>query len=368
MNSKATRIGVTVVWAVVCVALIVMLGVGVFGKGLGILSWGSRETIMLKEESATADGIAKLNISTSSQDIRIVATDASEFGIRHYGPSDIKEDGLVRVSRDGDTLRVDLPDIRRVRLFGIFIGSERIEVEVPRSWTEGRVTARASSGDIKVESEFRWGGAEFGTSSGNLGISGSLTLREGISASASSGNVRVSDITAASADLKANSGDITAAGTVEVSGSFTAHTSSGDIELQGRISARDVIVETSSGDIDAQEVTAAGFDMKTSSGSLSCDTLTGGGQLKTTSGGIRVHRLNPLSDVDARSSSGGITLTIPPEYPFRFEAATSSGGINSDYDLYYTGRNSRTAFVDNGESPAITVTAEATSGGIRLNK
>jgi hypothetical protein len=394
MKNKAIRIAVLSVWAVVCIALVFLL-VGYFNTdgfrgGFQVNGWNVRTGIrvgseLIYQESAASSGVERLEITASSDSVRVFAVDGGEFAIRQYGPTDMLEEELVQIRREDGTLRVTVPSRSGVYVFSVGIFADhRLEIDIPRNWF-GDMSLSTSSGAQTLEHGFSWRSATLSSSSGGVRLLGPLTLEGNASLSASSGSVRIQDLTAASATLKTSSGTLSVSGRLTLTGNLDANTSSGSLRLNdtsasrvsaetssgtlelGDMRADNVRGKTTSGTLRATRIEAASFDLETSSGGIRADALTGGGRLKSTSGNINVETLRPTSDVSLRASSGGVKLWVPDDYAFVFEGRCSSGSIRSDYDLYYQGRNNNSATYTHREGGP-TISVETTSGSIRLSR
>jgi hypothetical protein len=74
----------------------------------------------------------------------------------------------------------------------------------------------------------------------------------------------------------------------------------------------------------------------------------------------------PSAAWSIHSSSGGVTLRLPPDAAFDLDARTSSGGINSAHPITMSGsidRNHLQGKVRGGGAP---VEVRSSSGGIRI--
>lgn len=394
MKRKPLRVAFTVLWAAVCIALILFLAGGVFSFGpihftSGVFSM-NRGTILgaelIYQESSAMQGVERLDVTAYSESVRVFAVDGGEFAIRQYGPADTLKEELVQISRDGSALRVTIPSRINFRFIGIGIINNRLEIDVPREWF-GDAKISTSSGTLTLEHGFSWRSASLGASSGTVRLTGPLTLEGDAGVTTSSGSVRLQDLTAASARLKTSSGTLSVDGKLILTGDLDASTSSGALRLSGEVQAARMQVSTSSGTLTLGDVRAdsvrgktssgriritklesASFDLETSSGGIQADALTGGGRLKSSSGSINMGTLRPTGNVDARASSGGVKLHIPTDLAFTFNAHCSAGSIKSnDYSLYYQGKNNKTATYTHREGGPV-VSVETTSGSIGLNR
>ena len=106
-----------------------------------------------------------------------------------------------------------------------------------------------------------------------------------------------------------SSGDISSKMDIAIGKTFKAATSSGDVCIPN-ITAQDVSIECSSGDVLLDKVStelgeAAGdIAIKTTSGDIEADQLTGTVNIATSSGEIAVRQMT--GDADLRTASGSI--------------------------------------------------------------
>jgi DUF4097 and DUF4098 domain-containing protein YvlB len=105
---------------------------------------------------------------------------------------------------------------------------------------------------------------------------------------------------------------------------FTIKTSSGEIEAAGEYTALTMSIESSSGSISVNSITADRIYLKTSSGNINCQNTNGNTTIDTSSGNIVCPIIN--GDLFAKSSSGRMTLD---QVSGSLNASTSSGSIRS---------------------------------------
>ena len=130
-----------------------------------------------------------------------------------------------------------------------------------------------------------------------------------------------------------------------------------------------IYVETASGAISIQgsQHLSAGISQ---SGSVTIDTIDVG-VASTKSGAIDVTwdpsalQYYDIESVLFDSLSGGVKLTIPASSAIDFTAQSTSGRINTDFDLFGEGSNSVSASINGGGYPVL---VETLAGSIELRK
>lgn len=163
----------------------------------------------------------------------------------------------------------------------------------------------------------------------------------GCSVQTASGDIDFQDLTADHIFLKAGSGDISAR---RLSGEKELSTGSGDIEISDNVG--DSVITTSSGSVWLEQ-TEGNLIVKTTSGDAD----------------IRVTKLN--GNLDIQCTSGDIDCKLPETAGFQFKAGTTSGDINTDFDRNLSfDRKGKNAEGTVGEPAEVSVTVQTVSGDI----
>lgn len=148
-----------------------------------------------------------------------------------------------------------------------------------------------------------------------------------------------------------------------VDGPVEVVTGSGDPTV-GPI-GRDAIVSTGSGDI---ELLGAGGDVtiKTGSGDLRASGVTGRLVANTASGDVEVEG-RPIENWVVGTASGDVTLRLPADAAFTFDATTSSGSIDVTQPLDTSAARSRRHASGTVRGGGARVNVSTASGSIRLD-
>ncbi len=186
-------------------------------------------------------------------------------------------------------------------------------VTVPK---ELKVTGRIGTGSIDLRGVT---GVEVATSDGSISVhnaSGKVVVKTG------TGAVEVRDV-AAAVEARTSDGPVT----VENAGDVTAETGTGAVELL-RVAAANV--HTSDGSVKVDGVSG---DLAARTGTGEIEGVNVGGTrttARTADGRINL-RLTTVQDVEARTSTGAITLVVPTTgggYRVQAQAATGSTKVN----------------------------------------
>ena len=130
---------------------------------------------------------------------------------------------------------------------------------------------------------------------------------------------------------------------------ITIKTSSGSIKAAGEYNASLMVIESSSGNISVNSITADIINFKTSSGSINCQNANGNSTIETSSGSIVCSIINSdlfiksssgnihcitnenAKDIKITTSSGSVILDIPKNFSFNFSSRSSSGSLNTPF-------------------------------------
>lgn len=114
-------------------------------------------------------------------------------------------------------------------------------------------------------------------------------------------------------------------------------------------------------------------------GNITFDTMNGGVSLKrlagdvsgtTMNGGLSVELAGSRWDgtkLDARTTNGGVNLSMPENYSAHFETATVNGNLNLAFPMTVHGEIGRKLVTDLG-SGGPTIHVETTNGGVNVKK
>lgn len=172
----------------------------------------------------------------------------------------------------------------------------------------------------------------------------------------------------------------------DTKGRLVASTGSGGVDVRGA-SGDDVTIETGSGGITATDVNGKRLRVQTGSGGVTGSGFTsqdmdigaGSGsirvddarsprvRLNSGSGGIRVGFAAPVSNLDATTGSGGVTVTLPGPVNAELDIQTGSGGIDSDFPVQVNRmeRNSLRGQIGDGSGR---IRIRSGSGSVHLRK
>lgn len=165
------------------------------------------------------------------------------------------------------------------------------------------------------------------TGSGNQTVDGLAGPAE---ASSGSGDVKLDQI-GSDVQARTGSGEITISG---VKGTLRASSGSGDIraeQISGAINA-----STGSGEVRLTQAGSGDVEVSTGSGGVEVNGVNGGVRIGTGSGNISA-KGSPAGNWRLHTGSGDLTVELPQQTSFELYAHTSSGSIDSQFQITMQG-------------------------------
>jgi lia operon protein LiaG len=150
-------------------------------------------------------------------------------------------------------------------------------------------------------------------------------------------------------------------------GELSVSTGSGAVAL-GDVRGEQVSVETGSGEVTATDIRSAQLSVETGSGDIRVSNLMAPQvSLQTGSGAVTADVSGELWSVNVETGSGDITLRVPPTLGAEVDIETSSGDIETDFEVAVTrhARDHMTGRIGDGRGK---IEIETGSGTIKLVK
>ncbi len=159
--------------------------------------------------------------------------------------------------------------------------------------------------------------------------------------------------------------------------------SSGNVTLDSAV-ASDIHLSSTSGTLDLGSIQANQIRLETTSGNVICDELNGnvtytstsgdadiksaigsGSYKANNSGKLHVVYTEVNGDISSFNKNGNITLMLPADLEFEFEAITKNGSVSTTFQQNAT-VNGRTTSGVIGNNPTVTVKVETNNGDIEV--
>src|SRR3954471_67584 len=150
-------------------------------------------------------------------------------------------------------------------------------------------------------------------------------------------------------------------------GGLSVDTGSGSVSLTD-VTGEDISVDTGSGQVSGTTVKSGQIEVQTGSGDIQLAGLTAPQvKLETGSGMVTADVSGELWNVNVETGSGDITLKVPPTLGAEVDIETSSGEIETDFEVAVTrhARDHMTGRIGDGRGK---IDIETGSGGIKLVK
>lgn len=164
--------------------------------------------------------------------------------------------------------------------------------------------------------------------------------------------------------------EISTRGGIEAAGPRTRRDESWSVSYRIQVPADyDLDLESTNGGIDVDGVTGR-LVLETTNGGIDLVEVAGDVRARTTNGGLDVELAGSRwqgAGLDAQTTNGGITLSIPEGYSADLETGTRNGGFDIEFPITVSGRIGRTLSTSLGSGgPPIRVTT--TNGGVRVRR
>ena len=294
------------------------------------------------------------------------------------GGADAAKVKVFRGERDGmETLRFVYPETRiqysgmsagsstqlRVRDDGTFGGNDHDD---DKRKPEGKqVTIAASGGGLAAHADLRIGVP--------LGRRVALHLAVGkVAVTNVHGDLSI-DVASAPVTTSTTRGELkinVSSGAVQVTnarGELSVNTGSGTVRVSD-VRGESISIETGSGEVTASDVRSNELSIDTGSGNIEVSSLTSPQvSLETGSGSVIADLAGEIWNVNVETGSGDITLRVPPTLAAEVDIETSSGEIETDFEVAVT-RHSRDHMTGRIGEGGGKIDIETGSGGIKLVK
>jgi len=301
-NQKSVRKGIHIaIWVLIIVLLCNVLAF-FLTYGYSLFTSNNEKIVYDKTIEEALDNIT---INWRSGNLNIYKAEDSNIRIVQKSNYDLKENQLVQVSTDNNTLTLTEGNYSfGFFIFGFGLRSSDVDLYLPEK-TYDSITLKLTSGDITA---------------GNINS-------KNIDCNLTSGRVNISNINVGNMNFKLTSGDIKSDNLI--CDKLTAQTTSGKIDISGSMKNLD---------------------------------------LHVTSGGINADDEVLPDSLNAQTTSGNINISIPENDGFTAQYKVTSGNFKSDFDLYSSINGNSKNGTAKYKAGGNTFTFKVTSGNINLDK
>ena len=349
-------------WSIIAIIIVFTAVRIIRGGPINMLNTGK----LIKDEKISLGNTQNIVIDISRQNLIIHKTSGDRIIVSQYGNPNTKIENLFLVSTSNDRVHIGIDRTSDFKIFNLFNYDERLIVEIPEDYF-GNLDVDTSSGSIKLEDEYTLKNVRLNNKSGSINISNSITA-DTLETKTSSGGIRFkSSVTAKDVYAETKSGSIHSTMNIKVNDKIILRCSSGGINLENDITAKTIDARNSSGGIHLGNVHVNNYDLQCTSGSIKIDSISGGGVIKTSSGGISLALDKPSGDINLIATSGSIKIKLEENLQFTLVAKTNSGGIHTNFAVE---KNKKGNFATGniGSNPNVNIIAKASSGGIKVEQ
>jgi DUF4097 and DUF4098 domain-containing protein YvlB len=251
----------------------------------------------------------------NSENITLFKNNTDLLIIKEYMSKDNK-DYYAKITNSKNKLVIEAG---RRPMFSIF--KARIEIYIPVS--NKNITIRTSSGEIEGNEEYTAQTINIESSSGNILVS-NVTAGT-VNFKASSGSIRCKTANG-NTGIHTRSGDIVFG---MINGNVSAEAASGSIKL-GSVNGN-AGIQTSSGDVTLDSI-SGNISAESSSGKIKLGSVNGAIVAAASSGEIHCTVTENAGDILITSSSGNVELNMPINSAFKFFSKTSSGSLRTPFN------------------------------------
>ncbi|MDF2927747.1 MAG: hypothetical protein K0R57_6661 [Paenibacillaceae bacterium] len=279
----------------------------------------SKSSQMANELRYSLKGISFLTISYDEEKITFFESDGDDLVIKEY-MTENKSSYYAKVTERNESIHIS----EGGKPFFKDGFSRYIEVYLPKSYNEN-LTVTSTNGDID--------------------FSGMSLLLSVLRIDNSSGNVTLDNAVASDIHISSTSGTLNL----------------------GNIEANQIRLETTSGSVICTELDG-NITYTSTSGNADIKSAIGSGSYKASnSGSLNVVYAEVNGDLSFFNKNDSITLTLPDNLEFEFQATTKNGSVSATFqqDLAINGRTTSGVV---GDNPTVTVKAETNDGDIMVTQ
>ena len=279
----------------------------------------SKSPQIANELRFSLDGRTTLTISYDEEKITFYESDSDDLVIKEY-MTENKSSYYAKVTERNESIQIS----EGGKPFFKDSFSRHIEVYLPKSYHEN-LTVTSTNGDINFS-----------------GVNLDLSM---LRIDNSSGNVTLANAVASNIHLSSTRGTL-------------------DLE---NIQANQIRLETTSGSVNCTELNG-NVTYTSTSGNADIKSAIGSGSYKTNnSGSLNVVYTEVKGDLSFFNKNDNITLTLPENLQFEFQATTKNGSISTTFQQSVT-VNGRTTSGLVGDNPTVTVKVETNNGNIKVTQ
>lgn len=238
----------TKVWLIIAAAL-VLTGTATFSGVMTMLNWDFSKLSTSKFQTnayAVTEAFQNIAIQTDTADITFILSEKSEVVCKE------PENAAHTVAVDDGTLTIRLANKKKwYEHIGINFETPKITVYLPRGEYDD-LSVSASTGDITIPADYNFANIFLSESTGHVTCFASA--KETITVKATTGDIRMENITTGQLDLSVTTGRISLSG-VKCQNDASVSVTTGDTKIAD-LTCKNLITNGNTGDVDLASVIA----------------------------------------------------------------------------------------------------------------
>lgn len=252
--------------------------------------------------------ITTINIDVETRNVNIVPTSSTELLVMYH--VHVKDDWVVE-ENNGILTIYQNKELEVFNWFNFkFVPEDIITVfiEIPETWVI----------DLDINSDV-----------GNVLIEYGDLFMSTVTIGSATGNVNVSDLNLDLLDIDLNTGNVSL-DRVNIANDLNINTDTGRLSVD-TVTALDVILDSNTGTVIVDELTGTALTVTSDTGTIEIKNseITNQVNLDTETGAVKVYHTT-ASGYDLSSSTGTVSVTLTSLLDIKFDLQTSLGDINID--------------------------------------
>ena len=315
--------------ALVAAFILILTGCVLFGGVMSLLRWDFTKLSTAQYETNTyeiTEVFTDLSIATDTADVVFLSSDDGVCRVECYENPDFKASVYVA---DGALVIEPIETKKWYQRIGINFEMPKITVYLPQA-EYGALSVKLTTGDLEIPEDLTFASADIAASTGDVSLSASVG--QDIRIRITTGNARLEGLSCASLDLSLTTGDVALSG-LAASGDltltvttgdvtlaavtcrhFTSDGSTGDLILDNVIASAKLSVTRTTGDVTFTKSDAAEIAIKTTTGDVKGSLLSDKIFFpKTTTGSYDVPQTTAGGKCEISTTTGDIRITVCEE-------------------------------------------------------
>lgn len=304
-------------------------------------------------QTVSLQNISNVQIDYTIDHVAIYESDTDELIIKEHLS---KHDNQLFATFQKMGTSLTIKHGKRMWLLG---SSSRIEVFIPENY-KGRLEVSNVRGDISIHSALDLQNLTLSSMTGSITILPEITANH-VDLKTTTGNITTNDLNGSIA-INSVSGKISVK---DITGNFANITNMNNPINIENIKVSTITIRNTNSDIHIKEAKGK-FTADALNGGIRIDKFSGSGSFTATLGTINIICSRLESSINAKTTTGNISLTVPESSSYHFIGETRTGEIRSYFNegLPYSGKSIREEV---GSMPLYVIETNTATGNIYIH-